>query len=92
MPGRPPPQSSVLNMTRNAISPSRANLALDISIAGRHRLDWAHGWHHLGAWEAVSPEAIDQAITGHEDVADFIFTTSRHFMGRVRPLHELIAA
>ncbi|MBB3455002.1 hypothetical protein FHT86_003301 [Rhizobium sp. BK313] len=70
----------------------KGDLALDINIAGRHRLDWAHGWHHLGAWEAVSPEAIDQAITGHEDVADFIFTTSRHFMGRVRPLHELIAA
>ncbi|MGO7119477.1 hypothetical protein [Rhizobium leguminosarum] len=70
----------------------KGDLALDINIAGRHRLDWAHGWHHLGAWEARSPQAIDRAITGHEDVADFVFTTSRHFMGRIRPLHELLAA
>lgn len=70
----------------------KGDLALDINIAGRHRLDWAHGWHHLGAWEAPSPEAIDAAITGHERVADFIFTTSRHYMGRVRPLLDLIAA
>lgn len=69
----------------------KGDLALDINIAGRHRLDWAHGWHHLGAWLAPSPKAIDAAITGHEDVADFVFTTSRHVMGRIRPLRDLLA-
>ncbi len=69
----------------------KGDLSLDINIAGRHRLDWAHGWHHLGAWLAPSPEAIDTAITGHEAVADFVFTTSRHVIGRVRPIHELLA-
>lgn len=66
----------------------KGDLALRIDIAGRHRLDWAHGWHHLGAWEAPSPEAIDEAITGHERAADFKFTTSRHFIGRIRPLDD----
>jgi hypothetical protein len=70
----------------------KGDLSLDINITGRHRLDWAHGWHHLGAWEASSPEAIDKAITGHEDAADFMFTTSRHFIGRVRPLQEFLAS
>lgn len=69
----------------------KGDLSLDINIAGRHRLDWAHGWHHLGAWLAPSPEAIDTAITGHEAVADFVFTTSRHVIGRVRPLRDLLA-
>jgi hypothetical protein len=68
----------------------KGDLALKINIAGRHRLDWAHGWHHLGAWEATSPEAIDEAITGHEHAADFKFTTSRHFIGRIRPFDDFL--
>lgn len=66
------------------------DLALEMNIAGRHRLDWAHSWHHLGAWEAPSLEAIDQAMAGHEAASDFMFTTSRHFVGRVRLLNDLI--
>ena len=68
----------------------KGDLGFDINIAGRHRLDWAHGWHHLGAWEAPSAEAIDAAITGHEHAADFMFTTSRHYIGPVRPLRDLL--
>jgi hypothetical protein len=68
----------------------KGDLGFKINIAGRHRLDWAHGWHHLGAWEAPSAEAIDAAITGHEDASDFMFTTSRHFIGPVRPLRDLL--
>jgi hypothetical protein len=68
------------------------DVALDISIAGRHRLDWASSWHHIGIWEAPSLAAVDAAMRGHEQAADFKFTTSRHFIGRRRPLAELIAA
>lgn len=68
----------------------KGDLGFAINIAGRHRLDWAHGWHHLGAWEAPSAEAIDAAITGHEHAADFMFTTSRHVIGPVRPLRDLL--
>ena len=68
----------------------KGDLAQRINIAGRHRLDWAHGWHHLGAWEAPSAEAVDAAITGHEHAADFMFTTSRHLIGPVRPLRDLL--
>lgn len=68
------------------------DLDLNINIAGRHRLDWAHGWHHLGIWEVASLEAVDRAMLGHEHAADFMFTTSRHFIGRRRPLADLIAA
>ncbi|MCK5932960.1 MAG: hypothetical protein KAG89_12400 [Fulvimarina manganoxydans] len=68
----------------------KGDLDCGVNIAGRHRMDWAHGWHHLGAWEAASPETVDRAITGHETVADFKFTTSRHVLGRLRPLREMI--
>ncbi|HEY0435468.1 MAG TPA: hypothetical protein VGC92_02435 [Phenylobacterium sp.] len=70
----------------------KGDLALDIGIAGRHRLDWASSWHHVGIWEAPSLAAIDMAMQGHEHAADFKFTTSRHVIGRRRPLDELIAA
>jgi hypothetical protein len=69
----------------------RGDLALGVNIAGRHRLDWSHHWHHLGAWEIAHPDVADAAIRGHEDVADFKFTTSRHIVGRVTPLADLIA-
>lgn len=67
----------------------KGDLECNINIAGRHRLDWAHGWHHLGIWEAPSPEAVDRAITGHEHAADFMFTTSRHVLGRVVPFSDI---
>ncbi|HZZ60002.1 MAG TPA: hypothetical protein VFE63_02350 [Roseiarcus sp.] len=70
----------------------KADLALGINIAGRHRLDWASSWHHIGIWEAPSLAAIDLAMRQHEAVADFKFTTSRHFIGRIRPLAEMIEA
>jgi hypothetical protein len=69
----------------------QGDLALNINISGRHRLDCASSWHHLGAWEADRPETVDAAMRGHERAADFKFTTSRHFIGRRRPLAELIA-
>jgi hypothetical protein len=68
-----------------------ADLALNVNIAGRHRLDWASSWHHLGVWEAATPETVDAAMREHERVADFKFTTSRHYLGLRRPLAELIA-
>ena len=67
-----------------------ADLALGIDIAGRHRLDWASPWHHVGVWELTSPADLDTAMLGHEQASDFKFTTSRHFLGRRRPLRELL--
>jgi len=69
----------------------KGDLAHKVNIAGRHRMDWSHQWHHLGAWEIGHPDIADSAIRGHEDVADFKFTTSRHIVGRLTPLAELIA-
>ena len=66
------------------------DLALGINIAGRHRLDWASRWHHAGLWEAPSLASIDLAMRGHEAAADFKFTTSRHYVGRLRPLQDFI--
>lgn len=68
----------------------KGDLALNVNIAGRHRLDWAHNWHHLGIWEIAAPDVVDRAISGHEAAADFMFTTSRHVIGRLRPLAELL--
>jgi hypothetical protein len=70
----------------------QGDLALNVNISGRHRLDGASSWHHLGAWEADRPETVDAAIRGHERAADFKFTTSRHFVGRRRPLADLLAS
>lgn len=66
------------------------DLALGVNIAGRHRLDWASRWHHAGLWEAPSVNAVDEAMRGHEAAADFKFTTSRHYVGRLRPLADFI--
>ncbi|SEP96036.1 hypothetical protein SAMN05216548_10250 [Faunimonas pinastri] len=68
------------------------DVASGVNIAGRHRLDLASRWHHLGFWEAQSFEVVDAAMREHERVADFKFTTSRHYLGRRRPLAELIGA
>ena len=68
------------------------DVALDIAIAGRHRLDWASSWHHVGIWEVPSPAVVDEAMRGHERAADFKFTTSRHLIGRRRALTDLMAA
>ncbi|WP_108261023.1 hypothetical protein [Mangrovicoccus ximenensis] len=69
----------------------KGDLAHEVNISGRMRLDIAHGWHHLGYWEISGPDVADSAIRGHEEVADFKFTTSRHIVGRIRPLAELAA-
>jgi hypothetical protein len=61
-----------------------------VSIAGRHRLDWASSWHHLGIWEIASPEVADRAMQMHERVADFKFTTSRHYLGRRQPFIDYL--
>lgn len=67
-----------------------SDLAAGINIAGRHRMDWSSRWHHLGAWEADTPERVDAAMREHERAADFKFTTSRHYIGRAAPLLALI--
>lgn len=68
------------------------DLQSGVDIAGRHRLDWASRWHHLGAWEAESLEQIDRAMQAHERASDFKFTTSQHYVGLRRPLVEIVEA
>lgn len=69
--------------------------AADVSggarIAGRHRLDWSSRWHHVGLWETPSFADLDDAMRHHERVADFKYTTSRHYVGRREPLFDLLA-
>jgi len=67
-----------------------ADLRAGVTIAGRHRLDWASSWHHLGVWEVADPAQLNEAMLEHERVADFKFTTSRHYIGRKRPIAELM--
>lgn len=62
-----------------------ADINSGISIAGRHRLDGQSRWHHLGLWESPTFDLITQGMLKHEQVADFKFTTSRHYIGRRRP-------
>lgn len=67
-----------------------ADVASGIDIAGRHRLDATSSWHHLGIWESPSFAAIDSAMREHERVADFKFTTSRHYLGLRQHLTQLL--
>jgi len=67
-----------------------ADLRAGVTIAGRHRLDWASSWHHLGVWEVSDPAQLNDAMLEHERVADFKFTTSRHYIGRKRAIAELL--
>ena len=67
-----------------------SDLSLNINIAGRHRIDWAHSWHHVGMWEVDHLETLQAAMRGHERASDFMFTTSRHFIGRRCALREAI--
>jgi hypothetical protein len=67
-----------------------ADVAAGVSIAGRHRLDCASRWHHLGIWECPDLRTVHAAMVDHERVADFKFTTSRHYVGRRRPLLDLL--
>ncbi|GAA3739183.1 hypothetical protein [Streptomyces tremellae] len=67
-----------------------SDVASGIGIAGRHRLDAAGRWHHLGIWECPGFPVIDAAMREHERVADFKFTTSRHYAGRRTPLLDLL--
>jgi hypothetical protein len=55
-----------------------------VSIAGRHRMDAQSPWHHLGIWEAPTFDHVTKGMVMHEKVADFSFTTSRHYIGRRR--------
>jgi hypothetical protein len=67
-----------------------ADLRAGVTIAGRHRLDWASSWHHLGVWEVSDPAQLNDAMLEHEHVADFKFTTSRHYVGRKRPIADIL--
>lgn len=68
----------------------RHDLDAGARIAGRHRLDWASHWHHVGIWETPTFTMLDRAMREHELVADFAFTTSRHYVGRRAPLADLL--
>lgn len=52
------------------------------AITGRHRLDGASQWDHVGVWRVPGVAMVDRAMREHARVADFKFTTSRHYIGR----------
>jgi hypothetical protein len=70
----------------------RSDIDSGVSIAGRHRLDSQSTWHHLGIWEAPTFGHITNGIAVHEEVADLMFTTSRHYVGRRRPAADYFGA
>ncbi|MDJ1131480.1 hypothetical protein [Streptomyces iconiensis] len=62
------------------------------AIAGRYRLDGASQWDHIGAWRVPGPSMVDAAMHEHGRVADFKFTTSRHYLGRRTPFEDVLRA
>ena len=78
-------------MTRNATLRSRAIFALGINIAGPASTRLGEPLASLrGCGKRPRSDQIDLAMQGHEAAADFKFTTSRHFVGRLRPLADFI--
>ena len=59
-----------------------SDLRLGAAISGRHRLDVASRWDHIGVWRVPGPDMVDEAMRAHAAVADFKYTTSRHYLGR----------
>lgn len=60
------------------------------AITGRHRLDVASQWDHIGVWRVPSVAMVDRAMRMHERVADFKFTTSRHYLGKRTAFESLL--
>ncbi|WP_406141226.1 hypothetical protein [Streptomyces sp. NBC_01089] len=60
------------------------------AIAGRHRLDGASEWDHIGVWRIPGVGMADAAMREHARVADFKFTTSRHYIGRRTRLDDAL--
>lgn len=60
------------------------------AITGRHRLDAASVWDHIGVWRVPSTRMVDAAMREHARVADFKFTTSRHYIGKRTRIERLI--
>lgn len=60
------------------------------AITGRHRLDGASRWDHIGVWRVPGVAMVDRAMREHARVADFKFTTSRHYIGRRTRLDDAL--
>jgi hypothetical protein len=57
--------------------------------AGRFATAMTSSWDQAALWEVADLETLEQCMRAHEDVGDFMFTTSRHYVGRARSLAEL---
>ncbi|MBB4683163.1 hypothetical protein [Amycolatopsis jiangsuensis] len=68
----------------------QADVDAGIGIAGRYRMDAGSQWHHLAVWELPGVRTLTSAMAEHERVADFKFTTSRHYLGRRAPLSSIL--
>lgn len=44
------------------------------------------GWDHVALWELRDLETLASCMLAHERARDFMFTTSRHYVGRARRL------
>jgi hypothetical protein len=64
----------------------RADSGMGVLQIGRFDTSAFSGWDQLALWEVESPETLRRCMVGHEQVADFKFTTSTHCLGRRRLL------
>ncbi|MFH8986084.1 hypothetical protein [Streptomyces varsoviensis] len=67
-----------------------ADVRAGAAIAGRHRLDGASEWDHVGVWRVPGVAMVQAAMREHTRVADFKFTTSRHYLGRRTRLDDAL--
>lgn len=65
------------------------DVTLGIDLFGRFACGALGGWDHAALWEVPNLDVLTTAMGAHETQADFMFTTSSHFIGRPIPLSQL---
>jgi hypothetical protein len=65
------------------------DVALGIDLFGRFRTSGEAGWDHAALWECPDLPTLTRAMGAHEAQADFMFTTSSHFIGRAGTFADL---
>ncbi len=57
-----------------------------VDQVGRFAMSVTSGWDHAALWELPDLETLATCMFAHERARDFMFTTSRHYVGKARRL------
>ncbi len=63
--------------------------ALGADQAGRFSTSLTSAWDHVSLWEITDAAMLGRAMRVHEEVRDFMFTASSHYIGWAMPFADL---